>query len=90
MTAENPPVSEPTRAQVRNLLKDLVDGSVSRDQAHEWALPLWTVGQVHDEMVWGGICMLCDADSHTPDGYLYGSADFQDWLEEFDALAAGN
>jgi hypothetical protein len=78
----------PSRDEVRKLLSDLVSGKLSREQASEWAGPWMTeeAGDVTDEVVWNAIDLLYSADSATgPGQYLYGPADFQTWLDEFNA-----
>jgi hypothetical protein len=83
--------TEPTRTEVQILLIGLLDETVTRELATEWAAPWVTenASDIRDEVTWEGMCMLALADSTTPKGnYMYGQKNFQDWLGEFDALSA--
>ncbi|WP_394362925.1 hypothetical protein [Amycolatopsis sp. SB7-3] len=78
----------PTRAEVREVLQALVDGAITPAQADDWARP-WLVDDrfpVEDELVRQALDRLFGADLMTsPSSHLYGPADFQVWLEEFDS-----
>ncbi|MFE0021447.1 hypothetical protein [Amycolatopsis sp. NPDC059021] len=85
-------MSEPTRAEVRELLSGLAEGTVTPVEAAKRAAPWLTeeAGDVQDEVVWDTIDALSAADSATPDqGFLYGPEDFRAWLAEFDTRVAG-
>ncbi|MBB5856680.1 hypothetical protein ACFQ05_27710 [Amycolatopsis umgeniensis] len=81
-------MSVPTRAEVREVLKALVDGAITSERASDWARP-WIVEDVHrvdDDLVWQALDRLFGADLMTsPAGHLHGPVDFRAWLAEFDA-----
>ena len=78
----------PGRDVVRSVLTDLIVGSISVEVASAWAgqwvyldLPI-----ISDLIVWKALKRITGADSKVgPAGYLYGTADFEHWLREFEA-----
>lgn len=79
-------LTPPTRAEVRQVLRDLVAGQRSREDADAWAMRwVGVLGpDVDDGVVWAGLMTLAGCDMQTnPDTYLYGDTDFRRWLEEF-------
>lgn len=79
---------EPTREEVRTILRGLVSGEISPRQASDWATPWITeeAGDVEDELVWDTLDWLSGADIETDPGvYLYGQADFRRWLTDFES-----
>lgn len=89
MTGTTPPPA-PTREEVRAKLFGLLDGSVTREEAHDWAVQ-WIGArdpEVDDEVVWQGLTTIILADAHGGDRpYLYGDEDFGAWLAEFEAAS---
>lgn len=93
--AGDPPTRAPTRAEVRDRLARLADGSLDPDEASQWAWAFdladiqGTLAAYGDPVVESGIYSLLLA--YIPDGdanhRLYGALDFAAWLEEFDAEA---
>lgn len=93
--AGDPPTRAPTRAEVRDRLARLADGSLDPDEASQWAWAFeladiqGTLAVFGDPVVESGIDSLLAA--YIPDGdadhRLYGVLDFAAWLEEFDAEA---
>lgn len=73
----------PTRADVENVLLALIDGSISREDAAEWA-SVWIRMEdppIHDKQVWQALERISGADMITTDRpYLYMSIDFEEWL----------
>ena len=87
MTSEQGNQSQPTREEVRGVLVGLIDGTITRAQASDWAGPWVTRGGVHDELIWDMIdrIFLADQEDPTIDRYLYSPQTFRNWLDEFDA-----
>lgn len=91
MTTDDTAQPEPTRKEVRKILRGLVSGEISPRQASDWATPWITeeAGDVEDELVWDTLDLLSLADTETaPAVYLYGQADFQRWLSDFESKMA--
>jgi hypothetical protein len=76
--------SAPSRADVAEVLRRLVEGSMSREDASEWASPWVTADDVDFEPpLWRAIERLSGAGMiSTERPYLYEPEDFQAWLEE--------
>jgi hypothetical protein len=77
----------PSRAKVREWLRMLAAGEVTRKDAADVARP-W-VGErereVTDSALWTPLSRLASADLATgPCDYLYGLWDFEEWLAEFE------
>ncbi|MEV6906418.1 hypothetical protein [Amycolatopsis sp. NPDC051071] len=88
MTTDNS--QEPTRDEVRKILRGLISGEVSPREASDWATPWITeeAGDVEDEVVWDTLDWLSGADTETDPGvYLYGQDDFRHWLSDFESKA---
>jgi len=82
----------PTKAEVREKLASLVDGSGSRVEIENWAWKIVCMSEPPDmpAEVWEAIKALamCEERDGGPDmPFIYGRADFEDWLA---ALDAGN
>lgn len=78
----NPPI--PTREDLAVRLRGLISGSASRAQVATWASS-WTDfdDSIDDPVVWEGLERLAAADLDGVDRpYLFGSDDFELWLEE--------
>jgi len=81
----------PSRAIVREWLRDLAHGEVSRESAANAARP-W-IGErereVTDPSLWVPLTRLASADIESdPSEYLYDLWDFEAWLAEFE-MATG-
>lgn len=78
----------PARTAVRAVLTGLLDGTITRRAAADWAMP-WLrddAGEVTDATVWAALDRLSGADSATaPGAHLYGPEDFHAWLADLDA-----
>lgn len=77
----------PSRADVREWLRVLAAGEVTREVAASRARP-W-IGErereVTDAALWTPLSRLASADLETgPSDYLYGVWDFEEWLAEFE------
>jgi hypothetical protein len=77
----------PSRAEVEERLRGVVDGWLSRDEADRWAMQ-WVAAdnpQVEDRVVWEGLSrMLAGIDM--PDasgGFLHDDAQVAAWLDAF-------
>lgn len=75
-------------AQVKSYMTGLVQGSVSREEAADWAM-----ARVKDELadyssnaaLWAALDRLAGADLQQGPGlYLHGDADFRSWLADLD------
>lgn len=81
----------PTRAEVEVKLMGLIDGSLTREQAADWAAQ-WEVMNdqpVDDWGAWDALEALSMADGAATDRpYLFEEADFVDWLHQLSASGA--
>lgn len=80
----------PARSEVRAQLAALVEGRLSREQVSSWASPwVWArQDECEDQGVWEALEAMAGADSLTTDRpYLFGTVDFQAWLDDLDAPA---
>ncbi|WP_143230918.1 hypothetical protein [Actinosynnema sp. ALI-1.44] len=74
-----------TFAEAVRLLTGLVSGEVSPVEAANWATPRYTDRSGYDQHapLWTALGSLVLADMPAGRGrYLYGPADYQDWLDE--------
>jgi hypothetical protein len=83
----------PPRSEVRVRLVQLLEGSLTREAADEWASEQIAFYETNrelgdpgwDEGVWGALRHLFGSDMRVSDtDYLHGEVDFQAWLAEFD------
>lgn len=78
----------PPRSEVRQVLRDLVEGRRTPGEVADWATP-WIAARhpaVEDEAVWNALTTLSGADIEVePGDYLHGQEDFETWLEDFEA-----
>jgi hypothetical protein len=78
----------PTRADVKEKLHNLLARRLSREEVSSWALR-WVAmddPNVDDQLVWRALTRMGGADARAgSDEYLYFDADFQAWLDEFEA-----
>jgi hypothetical protein len=75
----------PSRAEVRDMLRALVNGESTPARASDWATPWVTeeAGDVRDEIVWAALDRLSGSDIETAPGVrLYGPEDFRAWLAD--------
>lgn len=76
----------PDRAEVEHKLVDLIEGRITRDEAHDWAIKIWINEDridVTDRPAWGTVGHLTGADAISTDRpFLYDKGDFQNWLAE--------
>jgi len=77
----------PGREEVERKLQELIDGTVAREEASEWARPFIVEEagppRVADEAAWTAIGAIGMADAPTTDRrYLYDVEDFEAWLQE--------
>lgn len=75
----------PTRAEVREKLRQLLSGEITRQDASAWAHQ-WVAAAhpgVDDPVVWTALTRLGGADLRAgPDDFLYFEPDFHAWLDE--------
>jgi hypothetical protein len=82
----------PSRKDVAARLEHLRDGSISREEASDWARYWYLENeeyevQIDDWGVWNALEVLFGCDSKVdPETYLYGRDDFEAWLTDL-ALA---
>ena len=78
----------PSRAEVRDQLRKVISGDLSRRDASTWAHQ-WVGSdrpEVNDTVVWTTLVRLGGADlPDGPDGFLYSEPDFRVWLAEVEA-----
>lgn len=76
--------AEPSRAEVRRRLHDLLRGHATADEVATWARP-WVVTSdpiITELAVWEALTSLSGADIRvSKSDYLHGDPDFQSWLE---------
>ncbi|WP_175410374.1 DNA-binding protein [Streptomyces sp. TRM64462] len=75
----------PSLPVVRRILKGLIDGSISPEEASDWAWPWITEREeeVTDRRLWEPLDKLSGAESRVdPETYLYSREDFAQWLSE--------
>lgn len=86
-------VDLPTRSAILSRLASLVSGELSPDDASNWAAT-WLIAdhtpgtdvQIGDWPAWEAIKLLAGADLQVEPGcYLYGTEDFEVWLEDLKA-----
>jgi len=72
------------KEEVKNVLSGLINGSVSRSEASDWAWKLVVADvDTEDEKTWDALDSLSGADEPTTDrDYLYGQSDFERWLKD--------
>lgn len=74
----------PDRTEVERRYVDLLEGRISRDEAHDWAIKIWQKDleiRVTDWPAWEAVGRLTGADAISTDRpYLYDNDDFQNWL----------
>ena len=77
----------PSRAEVLEVLRRLVEGTLEREDASSWASPWVTNDDVEfAPAVWQALERLSGADMISTDRpYLYGPEDFRDWYDTLDA-----
>ncbi|NOY55279.1 MAG: DNA-binding protein [Actinobacteria bacterium] len=86
--------SPPSQADIRDMLRGLLAGSLSREEVSRWA-QRW-VGAVDpgidDPVVWRALTRLGGVDLRaSTDEYLYYDPDFHSWLDEVeDAIDPGD
>lgn len=75
----------PSRESINLVLKQLIEGDITREQASDWAMPWVTRLELfEDSRVREALTSLSFADLPSTDRrYLYGQVDFVAWLEEF-------
>jgi hypothetical protein len=75
----------PTTAEIANVLRALVDGSMTRESAVRWA-SIWAITKaddVHDVRLLRTLERIASVDLVSTDRpYLYGKEDFTVWLTE--------
>lgn len=80
----------PSRDEVRTVLDGLLTGTLSPEEASEWARP-WVTEEggpveVQDQAAWEAVCAIGMADLPSTDRrYLYGVDDFRAWRTELDS-----
>lgn len=76
----------PTREDIRKQFEELAAGAITRQDAAAWAASwLQRDAQLVDEVLIDGLSTLVLADAkQLPNGNLYGRADFQAWLSEYE------
>jgi hypothetical protein len=80
----------PTEAEVREKLVSLIDGSGSRDKFEDWATGIVCMSEPPEmpQKVWeavGSLALSAERDGGPDMPYIYGAADFENWLAELDA-----
>ncbi len=88
----------PTRTETRVLLVQLLEGSLTREAADDWAAKQIAFHEANrepgdpgwDEGVWDALLALSGSDMKVSDTeYLHGEADLRAWLEDFDSSDPG-
>jgi hypothetical protein len=84
------PPTAPSRVEIELKLAGLIDGTLTREEASDWARPWATRYEgLDDRAMQEALELLYTADSPTIDRpYLYGNADFEAWLRAFRKSAA--
>lgn len=79
----------PNRESISIVLKQLIEGAITREQASEWARPWVTrLELLEDPRICEALTSLGAADLPSTDRpYLYGQVDFVAWLEELTGLS---
>ncbi|GLW12287.1 hypothetical protein Misp01_74150 [Microtetraspora sp. NBRC 13810] len=80
--------SGPTRREAYDMLRNLVAGKISREEANDWA-SIWSGTdrdvEVDDEFTWAMLSRLHGCDIQvSPGEYMYSALDFREWLKEFE------
>ncbi len=81
-------VDQPSRANIREKIVQLISGELDRASASEWAFAIIDDDhiRVSDQVVWKILQCLGGADLPTTDReYLYEKEDFNCWLNEIDS-----
>ena len=81
------PPPPPSREQVADVLRALIDGEQDRSSASSWALQ-WVFAadpRVDDEKVWKALGAIAGADTPTLDRpWLFNETDFRAWLADLE------
>jgi hypothetical protein len=83
-------VQQPSRANVREKIVQLMSGELDRESVSEWAFTIINDDhiRVDDRVVWKILQCLGGVDLPTTDrDYLYEKEDFNCWLNEIDSHA---
>ena len=76
----------PDRAAIELKYVALLEGRISRDEAHDWAINIWQKDleiRVTDWPAWKAVGLLTGTDAISTDRpYLYDEEDFRGWLSE--------
>jgi hypothetical protein len=78
----------PNREEVRQRLRDLLAGRLTREEVADWAATWVRQAEpaVHDLVVWDALKQLAGADLRSsPIDYLHTDSDFHDWLDRIEA-----
>jgi hypothetical protein len=80
----------PSRNEVRETLRKLLSGELSRQEVSRWA-HTWVAAdrpEVADGVVWTALKRLGGADLRAgPDDFLYFEPDFHAWLDEVESAS---
>ena len=89
-TGSGAPPMAPSRVEIELKLAGPIDGTLTREQASDWARPWATRHEaLDDRAMQEALELLYQADSPTVDRpYLYGNSDFEAWLRAFRKSAA--
>jgi hypothetical protein len=74
----------PSRADIAEKVQSLIDGSVSRDQASNWAMNIILDDDynIHDQVSWKAIKAIGSVNLPSSDrNFLYEQEDFVEWLD---------
>jgi hypothetical protein len=84
--------SPPSRSEVEQQIKGLIDGDVGRDAASAWAMQ-WVAAHdpgIDDPAVWRALNALAGADAPSTDReWLFVEADFYEWLADIQDADTG-
>ena len=82
-------MKQPTFQEIKHILQQLIDGTMSREEASGLAYTFLKFDQthhiqVHDPNLWHLLTAVsCCAELIAPDVYLYDKEDFRAWLDDY-------
>lgn len=77
---------EPTKEEVLNRFKLILQGTMSREEVADWASEyvMQDFPDVKDETAWQLLKIACGVDlKDSPDEYLHDEQNIKDWIKEF-------
>ena len=82
-------MKQPTFQETETILRNVINGNMSREEASGWAYTYIKYDQTHeletaDPQLWHLLTAIsCCAELIAPDVYLYHAEDFRAWIEEY-------